>query len=236
MQENKNIQITMDLDIDLDGTMVKGKALGTGNARTGKYDITYLFDTPLGNAAHLIASYTNACGCTDSYMLEERGGRNFMTLSGGNYRFTRKISFGDHGYFDVEFFVTRTGEFSQHGVGKAIGRASVPPLVGLLPTKAVYVRQGPGRLASMVPLRYVTQDGDIIPGSVFSEFEYEEFEQAPESMVRTSSVHITKINPLQIQLNWFTTVESTDRVTQIERIVRERSDEKSHLVLRDINF
>jgi hypothetical protein len=211
---NKPYPIEVEISGTLNENQIKGKALGMAYPETGKYSISYLFDKKLKNLDLIVASWTS-CGNTDGPMAEINGGKNLNTLSGGSYKFKRKIDFWDRGQLNVEFEVIREESGRTLGKGMVNGNLNMPKLVGLHPVKSLYKPISPGLIIANSEIYYVGLEGELIKGDVHSEYHFDSKCECDFDQLRTSSIGLKRVDDFQVQLDWLTTIEPFEHLEKV---------------------
>lgn len=206
--------IDIEISGEVNGKAITGKGVALGDPEIGKYNINYRFDQEIGNLDFVIASWTS-CGTGDAPMKELNGGKNLLSLSGGNYNFSRVIDFGKRGKLFVEFQVTTTAK-TIRGIGQFKGSLDLPRLTGLLPVKSIYKQLEDGKMSAVSRLYYISEDNEIIEANVQSKYDFVARTRALPYQMRISAIDVKRINDYQVHLDWFTTVEGLDSIEDMK--------------------
>jgi hypothetical protein len=111
----------------INGELFTMLAKGTASVPEGTIEMTWeLSEVPRGFSIYTIIPSTSS-GMSPIFALETNGGKNLLTLSGGNYRLRRTFDYGRYGGYDFNYEI-RTVANRVTSTGIQEGELALPPL------------------------------------------------------------------------------------------------------------
>lgn len=160
------------LDINCAG-MINGQIVtvsgdGLGSFDRGTLAMNFNFSAiPDGFTVYCAALWTGCCS-TPTFAIEQDGGVNMLTLSGGRYRCARRFDFGKYGAYDYNYEIRldkTTNKMAATGVIN--GTVKLPKIVGVDDGfTEMMVPVGPREVRSYSSTSFTSEAGERIPVGV----------------------------------------------------------------------
>ncbi|MDV6011203.1 hypothetical protein [Haloechinothrix sp. LS1_15] len=152
----------------INGEIVTVSGGGLGSFDRGTLAMNFNFSTiPDGFTVYCAALWTGCCS-TPTFAIEQDGGVNMLTLSGGRYRCARRFTFGPYGAYDYNYEIRldeTTGTMTATGV--VDGTVGLPEIVGVDDGfTEMMVPVGRHEVRSYSSTTFTSASGEIIPVGV----------------------------------------------------------------------
>jgi hypothetical protein len=160
------------LDINCAG-MINGEIVTVTGSGLGAFDQGTLgmnFDfskIPTGFTVYCAALWTGCCS-TPTFAIEQDGGVNMLTVSGGRYRCTRRFDFGQYGAYDYNYEI-RLNETKDRmaATGAIHGTVTLPDITSVDDGfTEMMIPVGPREVRSYSATTFTSAAGERIPVSV----------------------------------------------------------------------
>jgi hypothetical protein len=150
----------------INGMLFSMNATATGSSRDGTIETSWeLSELPDGFSLLTLVDCTSA-GVSPVFALEANGGRNFLSLAGGNYHLQRTFDYGRYGSYSMNYEIRTTGD-EVRSTGVQEGRLNLPPLQSAeLSLLEVLVPTGPGAISGFMQTTKTSQSGEQIPVNI----------------------------------------------------------------------
>ncbi|MGH3614287.1 MAG: hypothetical protein ACRDRK_17200 [Pseudonocardia sp.] len=155
------------------GEVVTVNGAGEGSIDRGSLGINLEFSSiPSGFSIYCAALWT-ACCSTPTFAIEQDGGVNMLTLSGGRYRCNRRFDFGKFGYYDYNYEIRLDpAADTMKATGVIQGSLNLPDLVGVESSfTEIMVPIGGQLVRSFSSTTFQTAIGESIPVTVEGRYE-----------------------------------------------------------------
>jgi hypothetical protein len=150
----------------INGEFFTVEAEGKASPEDGTAHVDWdLSSLPKGFAVHLMVACTNS-GMSQAFALERKGGSNFLSLAGGNYRLYRVFDYGRYGSYDFDYEIRTSGDLMTSR-GFSRGHLGLPKIVDArMSLVEVIAPAGPKRMYSTMKTAVIAEGGEEIPVSV----------------------------------------------------------------------
>ena len=180
----------------VNGELFTMTAKGKASVPDGTIEMAWeLSDLPDGFSILTLIDSTSS-GMSPIFALEENGGRNLLTLSGGNYRLSRTFDYGRYGAYDFTYEIRTTGtRVTSTGVQE--GTLDLPTLEGAdMSLVEILYPAGARELRSFMQATKTATGGRKIPLSVSGVYSpldsASDWTRRARAQVRRSNVEIIK--------------------------------------------
>ncbi|MGH3952356.1 MAG: hypothetical protein ACRDSE_25125 [Pseudonocardiaceae bacterium] len=180
---------------------------------------------PDGFTVYCAALWTGCCS-TPTFAIEQDGGVNMLTLSGGRYRCSRRFTFGPYGAYDYNYEIRLDkATDTMTATGVVDGRVKLPKIVGVDDGfTEMMVPVGPREVRSYSSTTFTAESGETIPVGV--EGRYTPLDDDPDAdwtccatnQVRKSFINVLDAEDAKLALEYQTVVSG---ITAPEPVLRE---------------
>lgn len=190
---------------------VDGKGLGSVERGTLAMDFSFSL-IPDGFSVYCSSLWT-ACCSTPTFAIEQDGGVNMLTLSGGRYRCARTFDFGEYGTYDYNYEIRldrSTGQMSATGVIQ--GNTRLPVITGVDDSfTEIMVPVGAREVRSFSSTSFTAEDGSPVPVVVTGRYRPLDEDDADwtccaTNQVRKSFINILEAKAPRMQLEYSTVI------------------------------
>lgn len=180
----------------VNGELFTMVAKGTGSVRDGTIEMSWeLSELPDGFSILTLIDCTSA-GVSPIFAMESQGGKNLLSLSGGDYRLVRNFDYGRYGGYDFNYEIRTSGD-QVTSTGVQEGNLRLPTLASAdLSLVEILYPAAPRALRGFMQTTKVTQDGKKVPLSVSGVYspldDASDWTRRARPQIRRSQVEITK--------------------------------------------
>jgi hypothetical protein len=207
----------------INGEIVTVEGRGTGSKDRGTLGMHFEFSQiPEGFSVWCAALYTGCCS-TPSFALEQDGGLNMLSLSGGRYRCIRTFDFGSFGKHDYNYQLRMLDDgVTMEARGVIQGDMTLPPIARLGDDgfTEVMIPTGPSEILAFSTTSFVTGSGDELAVRVESVYQplddTKEWHCCAKNQVRRSHIDIGIAEGNVLDLQYTTVIKGIDAPSPLE--------------------
>jgi hypothetical protein len=223
------VKTTGNVSAIINGTPLTITAEGLANPSTGQWSAHVEYSDQPTNwqvAGTFVSVYTGYNQLSSLQLTP--GATNLLTLTNGNYNYTRTTTFIKQGTTDTvgvintNVTLTRITIDSISGTGTLIGTgnwAGVGTINSILPFTETWVPNGPGMISGTMTVPLVPVSGPVINAVIHSIYSFNPSVSLASPQVRTLTASFITQNPLVFDLNYMSTISEqsaiiTNNITQ----------------------
>lgn len=186
---------------------------GRGSVERGILAMNLAFSEIPDGFSIYCASLWTACCSTPTFAIEQDGGVNMLTLSGGRYRCERTFDFGDYGTYDYSYELRLDQETNRmRATGVIHGSLRLPRIVGVDPSfTEVMVPVGPRDVRSFSATTFHAEDGSAVPVTVTGKYSPLDGDDADwtccaQNQIRSSFIDLREVEGSRLGLEYSTVI------------------------------
>ena len=180
----------------INGELFTMNATATGSQRAGTIETSWeLSALPEGFSIFTLVDCTSA-GVSPIFAREANGGKNLLSLAGGNYRLERTFDYGPYGSYEMNYEI-RTYEDEVRSTGVQEGRLELPPLESAeLSLVELLIPTGPRAIRGFMRTTKTSTSGQNIPVNIAGVYspldDAADWTLTAQPQVRRSQVEVTE--------------------------------------------
>jgi hypothetical protein len=201
----------------VNGEVVTVRGEGTGSTERGSLRMHFEFSAiPPGFSVWCAALYTGCCS-TPSFAIEQNGGLNLISLTGGRYRCVRTFDFGRFGRHDYNYRLRLDDSgAAMQARGVIQGDMSLPDIRGVDDSfTEIMIPLDDREIRAFSRTKFVTTDGAEVPVRVESAYQPltdgdRDWHCCAKNQVRRSFINIGEAAGRVLDLEYSTVIRGID--------------------------